>query len=69
MADYRYVYLGDRLTRQELRGALCDPVRRPDGKCVVSTRMAAALVRFADGTQAVVARRRLRLTSTHRTDP
>lgn len=59
---FRYTYIGDRLTR----GAQCDPVkivtdRRPDGKCVVSTRMATALVRFEDGSLGVVARRRLRL--------
>jgi hypothetical protein len=43
------------------RGQPCDPVRRPDGKCVVSTRMATALVRFADGSVVSVNRRRLRL--------
>ena len=55
---YRYTYLGDRQTRDGLRDAQCDPVRRPDGKCVVSTRMATALVRVEDGTEAMVARRR-----------
>lgn len=63
MTAHRYTYLGDRQTREELRGQPCDPVRRPDGKCVVSTRMATALVRLADGQYAVVARRRLRLNS------
>ena len=57
----RYVYLGDRLTRPDLRGMRCDPVRRPDGRCVVSTRLASALVVDAAGERHVVARRRLRL--------
>lgn len=57
----RYVYLGDRQTRPDLRGRPCDPVRRPDGRCVVSSARATALVAFADGTRHVVARRRLRL--------
>ena len=57
----RYTYLGDKLTRPELQGALCDPVRDHRGKCIVSRRMATALVRLADGTRHVVLRRRLRL--------
>jgi hypothetical protein len=40
-------------------GVDCDPVRRPDGRCVVGSRH--ALVRFADGYEAVVIRRCLRL--------
>lgn len=59
----RYVYLGDRWTRPDLKGMACDPVRRPDGRCVVSTKMATALVEDASGARHVVARRRLRLTS------
>ena len=55
----RYVYLGDKLTRSELRGQPCDPVRRPDGRCIVG--QGKALVRFEDGTLAIVLRRRLRL--------
>ena len=62
-SEARYTYLGDRQTRSDLRGVLCNPVRRPDGKCVVSTRMATALVELADGTRVVVARRRLRLNA------
>ncbi len=58
---YRYVYLGDALTRPDLRGQPCNPVRRPDGRCIVSTRMATALVEFAGGKRCVVKRRRLRL--------
>lgn len=57
----RYVYLGDRLTRHDLRHMPCDPVRRADGKCIVSARMATALVVFENGERHVVARRRLRL--------
>jgi protein gp37 len=57
----RYVYLGDRLTDPALRGMVCDPVRRPDGRCVISGRMASALVVDAQGRRYVVARRRLRL--------
>ena len=59
--EYRYTYLGDRWTREELRGIQCDPVRRADGRCVVSTKMATALVVDADGVRHVVARRMLRL--------
>lgn len=59
----RYVYLGDHQTPAELVGMACDPVRRADGKCVVSTRMATALVVDASGRRHVVKRRRLRLTS------
>ena len=57
----RYTYLGDRATRPELCGMQCDPVRRPDGKCVVSVPLASALVVDAEGTRHVVARRRLRV--------
>lgn len=59
----RYTYLGDRHTRPDLRGLQCDPVRRRDGKCVVSTKMATAMVEDAAGTRYVVARRRLRLNN------
>jgi hypothetical protein len=47
----------------------CDPVRRADGRCVVSTRLAAALVVDASGARHVVARRRLRLIPTGRMAP
>lgn len=59
----RYLYLGDRQTREEVRGVECDPVLRADGKCVISTRFASALVEFENGTRYVEARRRLRLLS------
>ena len=55
----RYVYLGDRLTAAALKGQPCDPVRRADGKCIVGR--GAQLVRFADGSERVVVRRRLRV--------
>ena len=58
----RYIYLGDALTRPDLRGMECDPIRRPDGRCIVSTPLASAMVVFATGERAVVMRRRLRLT-------
>lgn len=59
----RYTYLGDTLTRPDLIDLQCDPVRRLDGKCVVSTKMATALVQDATGHRHVVKRRRLRLNS------
>lgn len=59
----RYRYLGAAGTRPDLVGAQCDPVRRADGKCIVSVKMASALVEFENGERHVVARRRLRLNS------
>ena len=43
----RYTYLGDRLSDPSVRGALCDPVKRVDGKIVVGR--GKALVGFSDG--------------------
>lgn len=57
----RYTYLGDRLTADSLRGLQCDPVRRADGKYIVSVKMASALVIDGAGNRHVVARRRLRV--------
>jgi hypothetical protein len=57
----RYVYLGDKHTDEKLTGMCCDPVRRPDTKCVVNVGMASALVVDDTGMLHVVARRRLRL--------
>ena len=57
----RYRYLGDRMTAPHLVGAACDPVRRPDGKCIVGG--SKQLVVFADGTRHVVLRRRLRVVN------
>lgn len=59
----RYRYLGDAATDPALVGMACDPVRRPDGRCVVSQRMALALVVDAAGVRHVVKRRRLRVVS------
>lgn len=33
MDEMDYIYLGDRLTRPELRRMPCRAVRRPNGKC------------------------------------
>jgi hypothetical protein len=41
------------------RGQECDPVRRPDGRCLV--KRGTALVIFADGSKIAVNRRMLRL--------
>lgn len=57
----RYTFLGDKLTRPALMGLQCDPVRRVDGKCIVSVKMATAMVVDARGQRYVVPRRRLRL--------
>ncbi|MEX0833892.1 MAG: hypothetical protein WD276_08525 [Actinomycetota bacterium] len=59
----RYVYIGDHWTDPRLKGARCDPVLRPDGRCVVSGKLANALVVFEDGRRRVVNRRCLRLAS------
>lgn len=59
----RYTFLGDRQTRSDLINMQCDPVQRHDGKCIISTKMATALVVDADGNRHVVPRRRLRLNS------
>lgn len=61
---YRYLYLGDALTAPALRDRMCNPVRRADGRCIVSSRMATALVLFAgERWPRVVKRRRLRLVA------
>lgn len=57
----RYTYHGDKLTEPSLVGLQCDPVRRADGKCIVSVKMATALVVDGAGGRYVVLRRRLRL--------
>jgi hypothetical protein len=61
---YRYLYLGDALTMPALVGRMCNPLLRTDGRCILSNRMATALVLFAGETRPrVVVRRRLRLVS------
>lgn len=57
----RYIYLGDKLTGDNLKGMACSPVKNAAGKCIISQKMATALVETADGTRHVVLRRRLRL--------
>lgn len=57
----RYTYLGDKQTAVQWIGMKCDPVRRPDGKCIVSVKMATALVVDERGERHVVLRRRLRV--------
>jgi len=57
----RYTYIGDKLTDQARFGMQCDPVRRADGKCIISQKMATALVIDEQGNKWVVLRRRLRL--------
>lgn len=64
MAHPDYVYLGDRWTRPELRGATCRAVRRADGRCIRG-RNGSMLVQIvtSDGTPGpthVVVGRRLR---------
>lgn len=59
----RYTYLGDAMTAPALLNMQCNPVRRPDGKCIVSVKMATALVEDESGARHVVKRRRLRLNS------
>ena len=57
----RYTYLGDDWTPSHLVGMQCNPVYRDDDKCVVSIKMATALVEDEHGKRHVVKRRRLRL--------
>jgi len=56
MSDY--IYLGDRLTDESLKGKPCNAVRRANGKCIRS-RMSTMLVEF-DGTKHNVLARLLR---------
>jgi hypothetical protein len=55
----RYIYRGDALTDPLRKGQPCDPVRRPDGRCIVGK--SKQLVMFADGVSMVVLRRLLRV--------
>lgn len=56
----RYTYIGSKQTDPALIGMQCDPVKL-GGKCVVSQKMATALVVDEHGRRFVVARRRLRV--------
>jgi hypothetical protein len=53
-----YKYLGDRFTDAQYRGATCEAVRRPDGKCIRG-RNGNMLVSFS-GVKIVVIARLLR---------
>lgn len=56
-----YIYLGDRLTRSDLRGARCEWLEREGGTKVVARKPRNALVRFIEsGEVGVVLARRLR---------
>lgn len=54
-----YIYLGDRLTRPDLRHKPCRTVRRPNGKCVRG-KNGNMLVEFDDVGKCVVLGRLLR---------
>ena len=49
----RYTYLGDRMSA--LRGIQCDPVHRPDGRCIRS-RMGTMLVTDGANKHIIIAR-------------
>ncbi len=57
----RYTYLGDKQTDPALIGRQFNPICRADGKCIVSQKLATALVVDERGCRYVVLRRRLRL--------
>lgn len=52
MDEMDYIYLGDRLTRPELRRMPCRAVRRSDGKCIRG-RNSNMLVEFGGGVNAL----------------
>lgn len=55
-----YIYLGDRWTRAELKGALCEAVRDARGKCARG-RNGSMEVRFIEsGERCILVGRRLR---------
>lgn len=57
----RYTYLGDKLTSPKLIGMICNPILDERGKCIISQKMASALVEDEQGNRYVVMRRKLRL--------
>lgn len=59
MDEMDYIYLGDRLTRLELRRMPCRAVRRSDGKCIRG-RNGNMLVEFGGVGKCVVLGRLLR---------
>lgn len=54
-----YKYLGDRMTRGELRGAVCRAIMNPVGKCIRG-KNSNMLVLFESGITCVVLARLLR---------
>ena len=58
LPQYKYIYLGDRLTDPKLKKASCKAVRRNDGKCIRG-RNGNMLMDF-DNKKVVVIGRRLR---------
>ncbi len=54
-----YTYRGDKLTDPRLRGAVCQAVRRPDGKCIRG-KNGTMLVKFDNGVIVAVLGRQLR---------
>lgn len=61
----RYTYIGDKLTRPEMKGAALSPVRQANGRCIVS-RMGTMLVQDRRGGRHIVLRRRLRVNKVQR---
>lgn len=59
MDEMDYIYLGDRLTRPELRRMPCRAVRRSDGKCIRG-RNGNMLVEFGGVGKCVIIGRLLR---------
>jgi hypothetical protein len=58
--ERRYVYLGDGLTREDLRGARCRAVLDERGKCICSRHTGTMLVVLDSGERSNVLRRQLR---------
>ena len=50
-----YIYLGDRLTSPDLKGRICQAVRREDGKCIRG-KNGSMLVTFDDIPYVVIGR-------------
>lgn len=59
IAQQRYVYRGDRLTDDPLKGMICTAVRQPNGKCITG-KTGSMLVEDEQGNRHVVLRRQLR---------
>jgi hypothetical protein len=55
-----YTYRGDRLTRDELRGKVCEWVKRADGKCLRGKNGNAAVRFIETGEVVIVLARQLR---------